>query len=298
MCVIAAKPIGIEMPADNEIMNMWFRNPDGAGIMYAHNGKVHIEKGFMEYDDFCDKLEELNRKYDLKNMAVVMHFRITTHGGTKPGNCHPFPISDSVGMLSKLKLNTDIGVAHNGIIDIKPRKGISDTMEYIAGQLAPLYKAVPQFYKNKHLMQMVEYAIDSKMAFLTKEGNIYTIGKFMEHNGMKYSNESYQNAATFRDYCFSNWEGGGWQDSEIPTNAAEIAMMWVDETEGEYVVDDEGNMIIVGDFAIDTLGIVYEYDYEQDAMIPLYNYTAFNSNNMVLKYNPNSDLTTVELAYF
>ena len=167
MCIIAAKPAGVAMPSAEKIENMWNRNSDGAGIMYAVDNKVHIEKGFMTYASFNAKLGELRGKFDLDKLPVVMHFRITTHGGTKPENCHPFPITDSVGMLRKLNQTAQIGVAHNGIIDIRPRKGISDTMEYIASQLAPLSKAVPNFYKNKHLMQMISNAIDSKMAFLT-----------------------------------------------------------------------------------------------------------------------------------
>ena len=185
MCIIAAKPAGVNMPEDKILENMWNRNDDGAGFMYAVNGKVYIEKGFMKYKDLKTRLDQLGRKYNLRKLPMVMHFRITTHGGTKPENCHPFPISDSVGMLKKLKLTTSIGVAHNGIIPISPRKDISDTMEYIASQLAPLSKAVPMFYKDKNLMQMTANAIDSKMAFLTGDGKIYTIGDFIADKGIK-----------------------------------------------------------------------------------------------------------------
>ena len=172
MCIIAAKPAGVKMPARNVIENMWMHNSDGAGIMYTNKGGVRIEKGFMTYDAFAKHLDELSKKIDLDKISVVMHFRITTHGGTKPENCHPFPVTDSIGMLKKLTCDTRLGVAHNGVIDITPRKDISDTMEYIASQLAPLYKGVPKFYENKHLMQMVSNAIDSKMAFLLPSGKI------------------------------------------------------------------------------------------------------------------------------
>ena len=40
MCVIAAKPSGVKMPSVSTIENMWYKNPDGAGFMYALNGKV------------------------------------------------------------------------------------------------------------------------------------------------------------------------------------------------------------------------------------------------------------------
>ena len=156
------------MPGNDTLRTMWNVNSDGAGFMYVEKGAVRIEKGFMKYKNFIKALEKVGARLDLTATPVVMHFRITTHGGTRPENTHPFPITESLGALKKLKSTTDVGVAHNGIIPITPRKGISDTMEYVLSQLAPLKKALPTFYKNKYAMQLIENAIDSKMAFLTK----------------------------------------------------------------------------------------------------------------------------------
>lgn len=193
MCIIACKPIGIDMPDADTITNMWYSNPDGAGFMYNHDGRVHISKGYMKLDKFLEAIDKLAKKIDLTRTGVVMHFRITTHGGTKPENTHPFPVSDSLPMLRKLTVSAKLGVAHNGIIDITPRsKDISDTMEYVMSQLAPLSRALPRFYENKDAMLMVKNAIDSKMAFLTPEGMIHTIGDFNMHNGILYSNPSYE----------------------------------------------------------------------------------------------------------
>ena len=298
MCVICAKPAGVEMPAQTYIDNMWNRNSDGAGIMYAVDGKVHIEKGFMDYEDFKDKLEELALKYDLKKLPLVMHFRITTHGGTKPENCHPFPISDSAGILSKLRQTTDIGVAHNGIINITPRKGISDTMEYIISQLAPLKKAVPKFYENKHLIQMISNAIDSKMAFLTDKGDIYTIGSFEEDNGIMYSNTSYKYGWSYGNYKYSSSTALTSYDWEVMDSGDTIfyrRVMWLDD--GEYIKDDKGEFWC-GDYAIDNYGNVYVYDNDFGALRRCYNYTAFNAEGLPLKYDPNSVLTVVEAVLY
>ena len=200
MCIIAAKPAGVAMPSRDTIRTMWDGNRDGAGLMYLDGGKVTIEKGFMTYKSFAKKLDQLEKRLDLTRTPVVMHFRITTHGGTKPENCHPFPITDSIGALKKLTSRTDVGVAHNGIIHIIPRSGISDTMEYIASQLAPLKRALPRFYENKNAMLLVKNAIDSKMAFLTKEGKIYTVGDFVTDKGVLYSNRSYiKSSPRYRD---------------------------------------------------------------------------------------------------
>lgn len=222
MCIIACKPIGLEMPDHDTIENMWHANSDGAGIMYNHKGHVHIEKGFMKLDDFLAALKRIGKDVDLKQAGVVMHFRITTHGGTRPENCHPFPISDSIPMLKKLRLTTRIGVAHNGIIHNTPRdKTISDTMEYIAAQLAPLYRAMPEFYRNQDAMLLVKNGIESKMAFLTDTGDIYTVGDFVEDKGILYSNHSYEGYwSTPRWMSYGVWDAatGKWNySSYTPT---------------------------------------------------------------------------------
>ena len=269
MCVICAKPAGIEMPKDEYIEHMWFRNPDGAGLMYVVDGRVHIEKGFMEFDDFIEKLFQLEDMYDMAKLPVVMHFRIT-----KPENCHPFPISESVGMLSKLSQTAEIGVAHNGIIDITPRKGISDTMEYIISQLYPLSRACPKFYENKWLMQMVSNAIESKMAFLTSTGEIYTIGAFQKEDGILYSNNSYKCPGYYKDFNY-NKSGlalpDGWEAYDRSASYYYRDLMWLDD--GQYVKAPNGE-VIDGDYAIDSYGSVYCYSYTMGGMVRCNGYSA------------------------
>ena len=59
--------------------------------MYAHDGKVVIEKGFMKLDEFTAALDRVAQTVDLTATGVVMHFRITTHGGTCPLEHPPVP---------------------------------------------------------------------------------------------------------------------------------------------------------------------------------------------------------------
>ena len=278
MCIIAAKPAGVAMPSRDTIRTMWDGNRDGAGLMYLEGGKVTIEKGFMTYKSFAKKLDQLEKRLDLTRTPVVMHFRITTHGGTKPENCHPFPITDSIGALKKLTSRTDVGVAHNGIIHIIPRSGISDTMEYIASQLAPLKRALPRFYENKNAMLLVKNAIDSKMAFLTKEGKIYTIGDFVTDNGVLYSNRSYiKSSPRYRDLgswnCYADFEDD-WDDDFPGIGYDDVkCLMWLDES--DYLKSEDGSLIEGLDFLIDESGKVYEYDYNSDAAFLVEGMTAY-----------------------
>lgn len=313
MCIIAAKPAGVALPKDEYIRNMWDGNRDGAGIMYVLNGKVRIEKGFMKYKAFVDALERIKTIVDPVATPIVMHFRITTHGGTKPENTHPFPITDNLGALRKLIGNTDIGVAHNGIIPITPRKGISDTMEYIVSQLAPLKRALPRFCENPHAMQMVENAIGSKMAFLTKEGRLYTIGKFIEDEGVLYSNTSYEGWFYRSRSLGYGWEwdedrdwfgyatgktsspGGsgskGSTDGKLSKDRAPFdieephadMLMWLDDT--DFVRFEDGELIEGTEFLIDRDGRVYWYDFESDAACRVENVSARNAQGLPVRYN-------------
>ena len=99
MCIIAIKPAGITMPATTTIENMWYNNRDGAGFMYATGGTVHIEKGFMKLKSLKTALKRLETSIDVVNTPIVLHFRITTHGGTAAENCHPFPVSEKLPLL-------------------------------------------------------------------------------------------------------------------------------------------------------------------------------------------------------
>ena len=62
MCVIVNKNRGIELPRKELLENCFSNNSDGAGMMYNLNGKVYIEKGFMKFDEFYNRLMELDKK--------------------------------------------------------------------------------------------------------------------------------------------------------------------------------------------------------------------------------------------
>mgnify|MGYP000872319697 CR=1 FL=1 len=265
MCIIAIKPAGIKMPAETTIENMWYNNSDGAGLMYATGGSVHIEKGFMTLKNFKAALKQLEKSIDVVNTPLVMHFRITTHGETSPGNTHPFPVTEKLPLLQMTKFKAPLAIAHNGIINIKPsKKDISDTMEYIINQLAPLYQLKKDFYKHEAGKKLVYNFIKSKMVFLDGKGRIETVGDFITgEDGLLYSNNSYK-ART----VYYNWDI--WDD---------YSLKWYDYIKyGKYMTwltEDDGYILAGGDilpadcYLTDRQGNLYKYDIETDTAIPI-----------------------------
>lgn len=303
MCIIAAKPAGTKMPDQETIRRMWYGNPDGAGIMYALDGKVRIEKGFMKLSDLETRLDEIRKTVDLDATGVVMHFRITTHGGTRPENCHPFPITDSIARLRMTRVTTTVGVAHNGVIDITPRdRSISDTMEYIASQLAPLSRALPRFWTNQDAMTLIQNAIRSRMVFLTGDGEIYRTGEFIEQDGIFYSNKSFQGYARIRSYCWDDFEPWpqrlpgpstaksgkkkkGKCQTVIQTKQKEL--MWLTlADDGAYVITRNGSVLEGDDFLLDDRGLVYEYDINTDLCFLNPDAQAFTNAGLPLRFDP------------
>jgi hypothetical protein len=190
MCIIVVKKPGLQLPDKEALVNCWTNNPNGAGFMYAINNRVHIEKGFFDFENFFSAVTAIN---DIVSLPAVLHFRFGSHGDISVENTHPFPITENLSVMRRLSCKTRLAAAHNGIIPgIIPRDNISDTMEYIITQLAPMYRRRKDFYRLSDVHNMIEGATSSKWAFLDNAGNIELIGSFICNNGILYSNDSYK----------------------------------------------------------------------------------------------------------
>lgn len=312
MCIIAISKAGVPFPTEDTIENMWYANPDGAGIMYTNDsGKVVIDKGYMTLKEFKARIEQLKEEIDVQKESVVLHFRIGTAGGNTPENTHPFPISKKVELLQSLYVQSDIGVVHNGIIHIdRPIQEISDTMEYIRSRLSYLYHRQKKFYKKDRCMSKIKAEITSKMAFLLPDRGVYTVGDFItEKDGMIYSNTSYEDplpmyftlGGRFGSYScgyFDSLYGEGFWDGD----SASYSVYYEELTpldEGYYIVDhDTGNMYDcyeLGYILVDASGNLYcmDYDEEFEQEIAFYvadNCTAFDLNGIEAKYDPENTI--------
>ena len=185
MCVIAFAPEGVDLPSETMRAEMWDANPDGFGMMYVFKGRVYIEKGFMDYKTAENAIAGIEKKLKSKNLTpkdipFLLHYRITTHGGTTPGLTHPFPVTSHNDMLQALDLYTDVGVAHNGIIySVTAKNSVSDTMQYIKDVMLPLYRSNPEFFMDENIQDLLTNTIDgSRLAILDRKGQHVLLGKW------------------------------------------------------------------------------------------------------------------------
>ena len=213
MCIIVAKEKGVQLPTKNTLKKCFENNSDGAGLMYVKDNKVIIEKGFMSFGDFWHKIKSLKREFnsDLTDKALVMHFRIGTHGENDKATTHPFPISGNASDLRATYFETDIAMAHNGIMSsYNYDKVLSDTQSFIKDYVSVFKELNKNFIKNERVVNLITQNANiksNKLCFLDKDENIYWYGDKVIDNGIIYSNSTFKSERyTNYNYKYSyNW---------------------------------------------------------------------------------------------
>lgn len=197
MCMIALKTKGAHL-SDDEIRYDFLTNGNGAGFMYAMNGRVYWEKGFFNVDDLLSRWHELIKD----DMVAALHTRIATHGNRNCTElCHPFPLDGSDVFRSSG--SAPLVMMHNGIIPEKSWKdfaieGDSDTSAF-ARRLTPiLNNTLPD---EGYAGLVKGYDGNSRFLFMNGDGEFVTVGRWYEENGIKFSNNHYKGLISEKDWA-------------------------------------------------------------------------------------------------
>jgi predicted glutamine amidotransferase len=180
---------------------MWDRNPDGFGIMYAVDGRIHASKS-LGLKGMYKKYKYVWEKHG-NDTDIVLHFRIGTQGENDIANCHPFKITDALWFC------------HNGVIsDFSPMisnaEPLFKDMDYTKSDTRLfndyILKAIPtlqdEIDKPATKALLSEYVSGSKLVFLKNDGTTTII------------NEKSGNKSTSGDW-YSNT---GWKTYKANTN--------------------------------------------------------------------------------
>ena len=246
MCIAIAKPIGVDIPNDDILTNCFKNNPDGAGFAFNHNNEVIIRKGYMKLKDFLDAFHKYDKKFNFKNRGVLIHTRITTHGGTNPQMCHPFPINSDEGALKKIEYCSPFAIVHNGIISLTSseatrKKDMSDTAIFVQKYLTKIAKN-KNWFNYKANIELVEELIDSKMAVLNGNGKIIMTSGFTEDNGVFYSNSSYKENRYKKVY---NWDWYDDYDYDYGYGDYLAAKGFVSDGKGGWIKPEDDTKVVV-----------------------------------------------------
>ena len=165
---------------DEQLLNCFDNNPDGAGIAYTKDNKIIVVKGIFDATQF---VEEYHKAVAEADGAMLVHCRIGTSGFKDYTNCHPHVVSDECVMI------------HNGIlsIDVPKDSKVSDTVLYVEQYLKSLPK---DFMLNDGIMSLITDHIGAgnKFVFLNNRGDFSIANEKAGHwkNGVWFSNYSYE----------------------------------------------------------------------------------------------------------
>ena len=272
MCIIAYKPKNVDFPPTSILKNCYENNPDGAGFMYSYNGKVYIKKGFISFDSFMSSLEKA-RKITGDNVPYVMHFRIATQGYEKTMT-HPFPLSSKMSNLHKIHTSCNIGVAHNGIINLTSdgSQDYSDTQKFITDYLSLIIQSY-SWYKNERYIKLIERLIGaSRLAILDKNGHCELLGKGWESSeGVWYSNSTY----SYKKYNYNAL----WNSEDFWTNYNTKKKQYVDKYEKEWNKTTKQY-----DFKPSSCPVVMDYDYSYCTLCKNFNKTCSGGMSYLRDY--------------
>ena len=154
MCLIIHKPVGADVPITRMKDALWSNN-DGWGIMAKHpDGTIEVVKDAIHVGgDMLNKpWEEFLGHFDrLKDLELGIHFRRRTSGGITVDNTHPFPV------LQKSEGDPiDLWLMHNGVFSRFGNHTRSDTNEFVADFLTPIFRKYSGCWEDDRMWAMVE----------------------------------------------------------------------------------------------------------------------------------------------
>lgn len=205
MCVAIYKPTGAKTPTLETLKKCWDTNPDGAGFARRRTSKdgnytIEIRKGFMDWQSFEDAYKKFNLADEEGDLLI--HFRISTHGGVCKGNTHPFPITADKKLLQSTHILSNFALIHNGVLPITPElEGISDTMELCRKIWAGSFYKKPQA-----LFNLIGDLIGTNKLCMMTSDNVYLAGDWKEVDGVYFSNEHWRWKGMWESRSYGNWQ--------------------------------------------------------------------------------------------
>lgn len=191
MCLLTQQTTTTKF-TDEFLADVFTKNSDGLGVMYAEDGKLHVYKCLpATAQDFID----FYRKHaDGRN--CVWHARMQTHGDIDLENCHPYMVTE------------DVWLAHNGILSTgnNADKTKSDTWHFIRNFIRPALQGNPSLLLDKDWQAFIGEMIgkSNKFAMVRADGQVVVINAAA---GVNYENAWLSNTYAWSYHKFTGGSG-------------------------------------------------------------------------------------------
>lgn len=221
MCLLVKQPAASKF-SDEFLADVFNKNSDGLGVMYAEGGKLHVYKCLpATAQDFVD----FYRKH-AEDRDCVWHARMQTHGDIDFENCHPYQVTE------------DVWMAHNGILSTgnNSDKSKSDTWHFIRNFLRPALTANPDLILDDQWCAFVGEMIgrSNKFGFVRSDGKMVIIN---EQAGVEYQGAWLSNTYAWSYHKFTGTYGGGYTNMYSGYGGYRSrynGVMWEDDYEDQY----------------------------------------------------------------
>ncbi len=243
MCLLVKQPATTAF-TDDFLRDVYQKNSDGLGVMYAEGGELQIYKALpTKAQDFIDFYREHAEGRD-----CVWHARMQTHGDIDLNNCHPYRVTD------------DIWMAHNGVLSTGNHqdKTKSDTWHFIRNVLAPALEHNPDLLLDPVYQSFIGQMIgasnkfgfvraDGKTVIINEQSGVNFVGAWLSntyawsttkfgfrssYQGQGYSGYGYAQD----DFGYGGWQGNTWSSNNWNTRTHQ----GISSKQAKIYEEDEG----------------------------------------------------------
>lgn len=157
------------------IEDIYEKNGDGLGIMYAADGHMHVSKSLPS--SAFDAQQMLHSLPD-DEREVALHWRWKTHGDIDLDNCHPYQVNETTWLM------------HNGILSTGNAADVSksDSWHFIQDYLIGVPDDV--LHQAGFREMLGDFIGSNKFAIMSADGRLSVINKDqgISHDSVWYSN--------------------------------------------------------------------------------------------------------------
>lgn len=173
----------------SEVREMIKRNPDGFSMVVQQGWEKPSMYKTLHQNKFIKKYQEVLDSYDYRVCSMYIHARIKTHGTHRIENCHGWK---SNGLI----------FAHNGILSIANRDDMTDSETFFRDIFSPAYEVGGWDLAERTINAVIG---TSKFVFMDDKGDIRHYGRYIEDDGLLFSNGTYKRFDCLYD---SSWHYG------------------------------------------------------------------------------------------